>query len=75
MSLSKLTDSSFVGVSAIGVWSDQMARSEDPEYASNDLSGVVEMFAYTHSLAEVRIENDLGDVTSRLVQPDADRLR
>jgi len=24
------------------------------------LSGVVEMFAYAHSLAEVRIEKDLG---------------
>ena len=53
-------------------WSDQMAGSEDPEYASTDLSGVVEMFAYAHSLAEVRVEKDLGDVTSRLVQPDAD---
>jgi cholest-4-en-3-one 26-monooxygenase len=53
-------------------WSDQMAGSEDPEYSSTDLSGVVEMFAYAHSLAEVRVEKDLGDVTSRLVQPDAD---
>jgi cholest-4-en-3-one 26-monooxygenase len=53
-------------------WSDQMAGSEDPEYANADLSGVVEMFAYAHSLAEVRVETDLGDVTSRLVQPDAD---
>ena len=25
-------------------WSDQMAGSEDPEYASSELSGVVEMF-------------------------------
>ena len=53
-------------------WSDQMAGSEDPEYASTDLSGVVEMFAYAHALAEARVEEDLGDVTSRLVQPDAD---
>ena len=30
-------------------WSDQMAGSEDPEYASTDLSGVVEMFAYAHA--------------------------
>jgi cholest-4-en-3-one 26-monooxygenase len=52
-------------------WSDQMAGSEDPEYASNDLAGVVEMFAYAHAAAEARAENDLGDVTSRLVQPDA----
>ena len=49
-----------------------MAGSEDPEYANTDLTGVVEMFAYAHSLAEVRVEKDLGDVTSRLVQPDAD---
>ena len=52
-------------------WSDQMAGSEDPEYASSELSGVVEMFAYAHAAAEARLENDLGDVTSRLVQPDA----
>ena len=30
-------------------WSDQMAGSEDPEYASTDLSGVIEMFAYAHA--------------------------
>ena len=53
-------------------WSDQMAGSEDPEYASSDLSGVVEMFAYAHAAAEARLDDDLGDVTSRLVQPDAD---
>jgi cholest-4-en-3-one 26-monooxygenase len=52
-------------------WSDQMAGSEDPEYATSDLSGVVEMFAYAHAAAEDRLENDVGDVTSRLVQPDA----
>ena len=52
-------------------WSDQMAGSEDPEYATSDLSGVVEMFAYAHAAAEDRLENDIGDVTSRLVQPDA----
>jgi len=56
-------------------WSDQMAGNEDPEYADNDLSGVVEMFAYAHALAEVRIDNDFGDVTSRLVQPDAEGQR
>ena len=56
-------------------WSDQMAGSEDPEYASSDLPGVVEMFAYAHAAAEARVENDLGDVTSRLVQPDADGQR
>jgi cholest-4-en-3-one 26-monooxygenase len=52
-------------------WSDQMAGSEDPEYADADLSGVVEMFAYAHAAAEARVTDDLGDVTSRLVQPDA----
>jgi cholest-4-en-3-one 26-monooxygenase len=56
-------------------WSDQMAGSEDPEYASEDLSGVVEMFAYAHAAAEARVDHDLGDVTSRLVQPDADGHR
>jgi cholest-4-en-3-one 26-monooxygenase len=56
-------------------WSDQMAGSEDPEYASTDQSGVVEMFAYAHAAAEARAANDLGDVTSRLVQPDADGQR
>jgi cholest-4-en-3-one 26-monooxygenase len=56
-------------------WSDQMAGSEDPEYARPDLSGVAEMFAYAHAAAEARAENDLGDVTSRLVRPDADGQR
>jgi len=56
-------------------WSDQMAGSEDPEYASTDNSGVVEMFAYAHAAAEARAEHDLGDVTSRLVQPGADGQR
>ena len=56
-------------------WSDQMAGSEDPEYAKDDLSGVVEMFAYAHAAAEARVDHDLGDVTSRLVQPDADGHR
>ncbi len=56
-------------------WSDQMAGSEDPEYANSDLSGVVEMFAYAHAAAEARVEDDLGDVTSRLVQPGADGQR
>jgi cholest-4-en-3-one 26-monooxygenase len=56
-------------------WSDQMAGSEDPEYSSNDLSGVVEMFAYAHAAAEERVDDDRGDVTSRLVQPDAEGQR
>jgi cholest-4-en-3-one 26-monooxygenase len=56
-------------------WSDQMAGSEDPEYARAELSGVMEMFAYAHAAAEVRVDKDLGDVTSRLVQPDADGQR
>ncbi|HEY1832374.1 MAG TPA: cytochrome P450 [Acidimicrobiales bacterium] len=56
-------------------WSDQMAGSEDPEYATADLSGTVEMFMYAHAAAEARVNNDLGDVTSRLVQPDADGQR
>ena len=56
-------------------WSDQMAGSEDPEYANTDLSGVIEMFAYAHSLAEAGSRSDLGDVTSRLVQPDTEGQR
>jgi cholest-4-en-3-one 26-monooxygenase len=56
-------------------WSDQMAGSEDPEYTSADLSGVVEMFAYAHAAAEARLDDDRGDVTSRLVQPDTDGQR
>ncbi len=56
-------------------WSDQMAGSEDPEYASSDLSGTVEMFMYAHAAAEARVDEDLGDVTSRLVRPDANGQR
>jgi cholest-4-en-3-one 26-monooxygenase len=56
-------------------WSDQMAGSEDPEYASADLSGTIEMFMYAHAAAEARVGTDLGDVTSRLVRPDNDGQR
>ena len=52
-------------------WSDQMAGSEDPEYATSDLTGTMELFMYAHAAAEQRLDHDLGDVTSRLVQPDA----
>ena len=34
-----------------------MAGSEDPEYASADLSGTVEMFMYAHAAAEARIDH------------------
>jgi cholest-4-en-3-one 26-monooxygenase len=56
-------------------WSDQMAGSEDPEYASDDMSGTVEMFVYAHAAAEARMHDDLGDVTSRLVRPDTNGER
>jgi cholest-4-en-3-one 26-monooxygenase len=56
-------------------WSDQMAGSEDPEYASADLSATIEMFTYAHTAAEARIHDDFGDVTSRLVRPDANGQR
>ena len=56
-------------------WSDQIAGGEDPEYASDDLSGTVEMFMYAHAAAEARIDVDLGDVTSRLVRPGSDGQR
>jgi cholest-4-en-3-one 26-monooxygenase len=56
-------------------WSDQMAGSEDPEYANSDFSSTVEMFVYAHAAAEARIDNDLGDVTSRLVRPGANGQR
>jgi cholest-4-en-3-one 26-monooxygenase len=56
-------------------WSDQMAGSEDPEYASEDMTGTVEMFVYAHTAAEARMHEDLGDVTSRLVRPDANGER
>ena len=56
-------------------WSDQMAGSEDPEYATSDVTGVMDMFIYAHTAAEQRLDHDLGDVTSRLVQPDAQGQR
>jgi cholest-4-en-3-one 26-monooxygenase len=56
-------------------WSDRMAGSEDPEYATSDDEAVVEMYIYAHEAAEARADNDLGDVTSRLVQPDANGQR
>jgi cholest-4-en-3-one 26-monooxygenase len=33
------------------------------------------MFMYAHAAAEARVDHDLGDVTSRLVQPDAEGQR
>jgi cholest-4-en-3-one 26-monooxygenase len=52
-------------------WSDQMAGSEDPEYGTLDQTATFELLAYAYASAEVRKEHDLGDVTSRLVRPDA----
>lgn len=51
-------------------WSDQMAASEDPEYATSDLTATFELLAYAYASAEERKAVDLGDVTSRLVRPD-----
>lgn len=56
-------------------WSDRMAGSEDPEYSASDDEAVVEMYIYAHEAAEARANTDLGDVTSRLVQPDANGQR
>jgi cholest-4-en-3-one 26-monooxygenase len=52
-------------------WSDQMAGSEDPEYGTMDQSATFELLAYAYASAEVRKAHDMGDVTSRLVRPDA----
>lgn len=52
-------------------WSDQMAGSEDPELASTDMSATFELLAYAYASAEERKLRDFGDVTSRLVRPDA----
>ena len=52
-------------------WSDQMAASEDPEYGSTSQSAMLELLAYAYASAEERRVHDMGDVTSRLVRPDA----
>ena len=52
-------------------WSDQMAGSEDPEYGTMDQTATFELLAYAYASAEERKARDLGDVTSRLVRPDA----
>ena len=52
-------------------WSDQMAGSEDPEYGTMDQTATFELLAYAYASAEERKLHDLGDVTSRLVRPDA----
>lgn len=52
-------------------WSDQMAGTEDPEYGTMDQSATFELLAYAYASAEERKATDLGDVTSRLVRPDA----
>ncbi len=52
-------------------WSDQMAATEDPEYGSMSQTATFELLAYAYSSAEERKVRDLGDVTSRLVRPDA----
>jgi cholest-4-en-3-one 26-monooxygenase len=52
-------------------WSDQMAGTEDPEYGTMDQTATFELLAYAYASAEVRKARDLGDVTSRLVRPDA----
>ena len=52
-------------------WSDQMAGSEDPEYGTMDQTATFELLAYAYASAEERKARDMGDVTSRLVRPDA----
>jgi cholest-4-en-3-one 26-monooxygenase len=52
-------------------WSDQMAGTEDPEQSSTSQTATFELLAYAYSSAEERKSEDLGDVTSRLVRPDA----
>ena len=52
-------------------WSDQMAATEDPEYGTMSQTATFELLAYAYSSAEERKARDLGDVTSRLVRPDA----
>jgi cholest-4-en-3-one 26-monooxygenase len=52
-------------------WSDQMAATEDPEYGSMNQTATFELLAYAYASAEERKIRDLGDVTSRLVRPDA----
>jgi cholest-4-en-3-one 26-monooxygenase len=52
-------------------WSDQMAATEDPEYGGMSQTATFELLAYAYSSAEERKLRDLGDVTSRLVRPDA----
>jgi cholest-4-en-3-one 26-monooxygenase len=52
-------------------WSDQMAAGEDPEYGSMSQTAMLELLAYAYASAEERKVHDLGDVTSRLVRPDA----
>ena len=52
-------------------WSDQMAATEDPEYGTMDQTATFELLAYAYASAEERKVRDLGDVTSRLVRPDA----
>lgn len=52
-------------------WSDQIAGSEDPQYGTMDQSATFELLAYAYASAEERKVRDMGDVTSRLVRPDA----
>jgi cholest-4-en-3-one 26-monooxygenase len=52
-------------------WSDQMAATEDPEYGTMSQTATFELLAYAYSSAEERKAEDFGDVTSRLVRPDA----
>ncbi len=52
-------------------WSDQMAATEDPQYGTMNQTATFELLAYAYSSAEERKVRDMGDVTSRLVRPDA----
>jgi cholest-4-en-3-one 26-monooxygenase len=52
-------------------WSDQMAATEDPDYGTMSQTATFELLAYAYASAEERKVRDLGDVTSRLVRPDA----
>jgi cholest-4-en-3-one 26-monooxygenase len=52
-------------------WSDQMAATEDPDIGGTDQTATFELLAYAYASAEERKVRDFGDVTSRLVRPDA----
>jgi cholest-4-en-3-one 26-monooxygenase len=53
-------------------WSNQMIGANDPEYASDDMGAVFEIFAYVNELASQRRDDPRDDIVTKLLNSEID---